>query len=108
MGKIKKVSIDYEVDILCLTKINKNQRNVHQDNTIWNGTSGCKENRRVQVSYNKTFPCSNQSESQVGSTAMVAFQDVVLRIIQQEQEKRKLGRWSYIRITGKTKLNPQL
>ena len=76
----KKIVIKYKVHILCLTEINKNWIMVHQDNTIWNGTSGWKENRRVQASYNTTSSCSNRSDSQVDGTAMVKFQDVVLRI----------------------------
>ena len=83
MEKIKKVAIEYEVGILRLTEINTDQRNVHEDNTIWNGTSGWKENRRVYVLFNTNSSCSNHSELQVGGTALVAFQDVVLRITDQ-------------------------
>ena len=72
---------------------------MQQDYTIWNGTSGWKQNRGVQVSYNTTSSrFTNQSESQVGG--MVAFQDVAFRITEQGQDEIKLSRRPYTTITG--------
>ena len=102
MERLKKLSIDYNIDLICLTGVNKDWRSVVQNNTIWNGTVSWRENRRIQVSHNTTKPSSG--ESLVGGTAMIAFDDLVFNISDQGQDHRKLGRWSYITITGKNNL----
>ena len=40
MERIKKLTIDYDFDLLCLTELNKDWRSVAQQNTIWNGAAG--------------------------------------------------------------------
>ena len=102
MDKTKKPSITYEVDIVCLTQVNKDWRAVQQDNTIWNRTIGWRNEQRVQVSYHATRPFT--SESKVGRTAMVAFDDLVFSISVQDSDSRGLVRWSFISITGKNKV----
>ena len=78
MERLKKLSIDYNIDLICLTEVNKDWRSVVQNNTIWNGTIGWRENRRIQVSNNVTKPSTG--ESLVGGTAMIAFDDLVFNI----------------------------
>ena len=102
MERLKKLSIDYNIDLICLTEVNKDWRSVVQNNTIWNGTIGWRENRRIQVSNNVTKPSTG--ESLVGGTAMIAFDDIVFNISDQGQDHRKLGRWSFVTITGKNNL----
>ena len=48
----KTLCIKYEVDIACLTEINKDWRLVKQENTIWNTILTWIRYRRVQVSHN--------------------------------------------------------
>ena len=99
MERVKQLTIKYNFDLICLTEVNKDWRAVSQENTIWNATAGWQENRRVQVSFNKSRPCTN--EYVVGGTAMVSFNDIVFRISKQGADDRNLGRWSYVTITGK-------
>ena len=102
MERLKSLAINYEIDLICLTEVNRDWRSVEQSNTIWNGTSAWKENRRVQTSQNTTK--STTGECLVGGTAMVAFDDLVFNISDQGADSRKLGRWSYITITGKNEV----
>ena len=102
MERLKQLVLDYDVDLVCLSEVNKDWRSVNQAHTIWNGTSGWKENRRVQISNNVSKPTTG--EHQVGGTAMLAFQNLVFNISHQGSDSRKLGRWSYFSITGKNKL----
>ena len=54
MEKLKKLVLDFNFDIVGLTKVNKDWRKIDYDNTIWGATAGWKENRRIQGSQNKT------------------------------------------------------
>ena len=91
---------------MCLTEINRDWRRIEQKNTIWNGTSGWKENRRVQISQNTTK--SSDSDYLVGGTAMVAFDEVMFHITEQGSDNRHLDRWSYMTITGKNAVKTTL
>ena len=44
MEKLKKLSIDYSVDLFCLTEANKDWWAVPREHVIGNGTMGWKEN----------------------------------------------------------------
>ena len=99
MERLKTLSINYEFDFICLTEVNKDWRAVRQEHTIWNGTAGWMENRRVQISANSTKP--TKGEVQVGGTAMIAFNNLVHNTSGQGYDSRRLGRWSFISITGK-------
>ena len=99
MERLKSLTINYDIDLVCLTEVNRDWRSIAQDNTIWNATSSWKENRRVQVSYNTTKPSAG--ECLVGGTAMIAFDDLVFSMSDQGADCRNLGRWSFITIYGK-------
>ena len=99
MERLKSLTINYDIDLVCLTEVNRDWRSIAQDNTIWNATSSWKENRRVQVSYNTTKPSAG--ECLVGGTAMIAFDDLVFSMSDQGADCRNLGRWSFITINGK-------
>ena len=90
MEKLKKIILDYDIDITSLTEVNKDWRKVEYDNTIWGSTSGWRDNRRVQVSHNKTA-APGDSEFQVGGTAMLMLGDVSFRISEQGADSRNLG-----------------
>jgi hypothetical protein len=97
---LKKLILDYDIDITSLTEVNKDWRKVEYDNTIWGSTAGWRENRRVQVSHNKSVALGD-SEFQVGGTVMLMLGDVSFRISDQGEDSRNLGQWSYITLTGK-------
>ena len=100
MEKLKKFILDYDIDITSLSEVNKDWRKVPYDNTIWGATAGWAENRRVQVSHNKSIP-PGDSEYQVGGTAMLMLGEVNFRISAQGEDSRKMGRWSFTTVTGK-------
>jgi hypothetical protein len=106
MEKLKKLILDYDIDITSLTEVNKDWRKVEYDDTIWGSTAGWRENRGMQVSHNKSV-APGDSKFQVGGTAMLVLGDVSFRISYQGEDSRNLGRWSYITLTGKIML-PQL
>ena len=54
MKELKKLSVDYSVNLFFLTEVNKDWWDVPQEHTIWNRTMGWRENRRVKVSNNIT------------------------------------------------------
>ena len=102
MEKIKNIVCNHSIDILSLAEVNRDWRKVNTKNTIWEGTKGWKEHRRVQVSYNTTQSCDKIC--QVGGTATCVLNDSVFRICNQGQDERKLGRWSFISFNGKNNL----
>ena len=106
MERLKALTIEYQIDLLCLTEINKDWRGVDQNHTIWNGTSGWKENRRVQVSQNTNK--RSDGDYLVGGTAMIAFDEVHFHVTEQGEDDRRLGRWSYMTITGKNAVKTTL
>jgi hypothetical protein len=54
MEKLKKLILDYDIDITLSTEVNKDWGKVEYNNTIWGSTVGWIENRRVQVLLNKS------------------------------------------------------
>ena len=38
MEKLKQTTVNYDVNLICLTEINKDWRSMKQENTIWEGT----------------------------------------------------------------------
>ena len=102
MERLKKLTIDHSFDLICLSEVNKDWRVTKEANTIWNGTKGWSQHRRVQVSTNRNKPPDR--EFKVGGTAMVAFDDIAFHITSQSEDDRNLGRWSMITITGKNGL----
>ena len=54
MEKLKTAVCKFNVDLLCLTEVNKDWRKVSTKHTVWEGTKSWRENRRIQASYNVT------------------------------------------------------
>ena len=102
MEKLKNLSCNWAVDLMCLTETNKDWRKSKYENTIWGATETWREHRRVQISQNTQQ--KSTTNRQIGGTATVAFDDLVFRISEQGCDTRKLGRWSYISVTGKNNL----
>ena len=68
MERLKELVIGFDVDIFCLSEINKDWRTLPYDHTIWAGTTGWKRNCRVQVSQNTSLLPSTRS--QIGGMAI--------------------------------------
>ena len=102
LEKLKKLILDYDFDIVGLTEVNKDWRFIGYDETIRGATAGWKENRRIQISQNSTKKA--ETGHLIGGTATMVFNDVLFRITDQGKDKRKLGRWSNITLTGKNDL----
>lgn len=81
--------IEPDTAIVELTEVNKDCRNVPNDNTIWNGTASWRIKRRIQISQNYHYPA--KSEFLVDGTATKVFGGVVFRISDQCADERKLG-----------------
>ena len=86
MEKLKELCLTYNVDLMALTEVNKDWRKVTTQHTIWEGTKGWKESRRIQVSSNTTQQAVG--EFLVGGTAMCAFDEMVFRISSQGYDER--------------------
>ena len=99
----RKLILEQNVDITCLTEVNKDWRTIAYDNTIWGATTGWREHRRVQVAHNRTV-APGDSEFQVGGSAMLMLGDVTFRISAQGADSRNLGRCSFITLTGKNSI----
>ena len=54
--QIKRMILEYSADLVNLTEVNKEWRNVPYDNTVLGATTGWNENRRIQVDQNTTQP----------------------------------------------------
>ena len=54
--KLRRLCIEYKIDLACLAEINKDWREVEQDHSIWNATAPWKESRLFQVANNTTKP----------------------------------------------------
>ena len=89
MERLKELVTGFDVDIFCLSEVNKDWRTLPYDHTIWAGTTGWKRHRRIQVSQNTSIPPSIRS--QIGGTAICCMEDTVFRICGQGQDSRKLG-----------------
>ena len=99
MERLKRLVVNYDIDLVCLLEVNKDWRSVQQEHTIWNGTSAWCKNRRVQVSFNSTK--TTRGAYLVSGTAMVTFNGMVFHICKQGADSRKLGRWSFSTTNGK-------
>ena len=78
LERLKVLTINYDINLVCLTEVNRDWQSIDQNNTIWNGTLSWKEIRRVQVSHNTTKPTT--CERLVGGTAMIEFNNLVYNI----------------------------
>ena len=106
MEKLKRVILTNEIDIVCLSEINKDWRMVSYENSIWGATQSWQEHRRIQISHNTSSP--TQRVYQPGGTAMMILGELTFRISFQGSDPRRLGRWSSITLTGKNDTNTTL
>lgn len=90
-----------EVDIMGISEVNIHWDKVEQRDSIWERTEGWFENVSVSPSYNVHDP--NASRDQPGGTLMLAKDGIVHTIRGIGADDSGLGRWSWMKITGKHK-----
>ena len=89
------------VDVMGVAETNVNWGRVHQCHTLWDRTKQWFRDRRLAVSYN--IKQRIKSTYQPGGTATIATNDIAHRFQSSGFDQSGLGRWSWIRVTGKQK-----
>ena len=100
MEKLRKLVIKQEVDILALTELNKRWSKVEEENTIWAAMRKWRREGRTYATYNKLD--KGDSTELYGGTSVTLFNDTALRKQQHGEDSRKLGRWTWVTIEGKS------
>jgi len=102
MENLKNFLIKYDVDFAALTEQSMDLRMITTDQTFWAQTRAWFEYRRLQIAQNR---CSKAtSKFQVGGVISMVMNDMAHRVIEMDQDERKLGRWSSVRTRGKNSL----
>ena len=99
MEKLRDLCINQDVDLLCLTEVNKRWSQVNDENLIWNVMSQWVEHSSIKAAWNQRDP--GHSANQIGGTVTAAFNDTVHRIKGTGHDPTKLGRFSYINLQGR-------
>ena len=99
MEKLRDLCINQEVDLLCLTEVNKRWSQVNDENLIWNVMPQWVEHSSIKAAWNQRDP--GHSSHQTGGTVTAAFNDTVHRIKGTGHDPTKLGRFSYIKLQGR-------
>ena len=102
MDCLKTKGIESSINIVELTEVNKDWRNVPDENKIRNDTSKWKDNSMVQVSQNYHYP--NASDFLVGGTASLTFGEIFSRISDRSVDERNLVDGHFFTITDKNEL----
>jgi hypothetical protein len=101
--KLKDLLLKHNFDVVGLSEVNKDWRVVPPKETLWTGTEGWFEYRRLNTSINYMVP--PQSQIQYGGTALMAINKVAYSIVAVEDDHRKLGRWTYFLFRGNKAIN---
>ena len=88
-----------DVDVLGLSEVNINWDMVEQKDNIWERTEGWFENIKLTAAHNKRDP--NSERVQPGGTITIAKDDIVHTTRGAGTDESGLGRWSWIKFTGK-------
>ena len=59
MEKLKKLVLENNLDLVCLTETNKDWRKIEYENIIWGTTTSWRENSRVLVCQNTSRPAES-------------------------------------------------
>ena len=81
MECLKKECIKSDINTVGLTDVNKDWRNIPNENEIWNETASWRDNRIIKISQNYHYPA--KSEFLVGGTASIVFEEAVFRLSDQ-------------------------
>ena len=88
-----------EVDIYAMAETNVDWRRVSKKYTIWDQTKEWFETVSTSASYNQHD--RYKKPYQPGGTAVVTQGDMALRVMNNEQDINKMGRWSSVLYRGK-------
>ena len=75
MEELRDLCINQEVDLLCLTEVNKRWSKVNDETLIWNVMSQWVEHSSIKAAWNQRD--SGHSSNQTGGTVTAAFNDTV-------------------------------
>ena len=87
------------VDVMGIAETNVHWGKVHASHTLWDRTKRWAPDRRLGVAYNvhQRIPTTHQP----GGTATIAVEDIAQRFHSAGQDVKELGRWSWVKVTGK-------
>ena len=102
MENLKNFLIKYDVDFAALTEQSMDLRMITTDQTFWAQTRAWFEYRRLQIAQNRRSQAT--SKFQVGGVISMVMNEMGHRVIEMDQDDRKLGRWSSVRTRGKNSL----
>ena len=87
------------VDVMGLAETNVHWGKVHAYHTLWDRTKRWAPDRRLGVAYNvhQRIPTTYQP----GGTATIVVDDMAQRFHSAGQDTKELGRWSWVKVTGK-------
>ena len=90
---------DNSVDVMGIAETNVHWGKVHAYHTLWDRTKRWAADRRLGVAYNihQRLPTKHQP----GGTATIAVNDMAHRFHSAGQDSKELGRWSWVKVTGK-------
>jgi Endonuclease/Exonuclease/phosphatase family. len=97
--KLKDFFIKHKVDLIGLSETNRDWRIIPQKETFWQCTEGWFEHRRLVTSINEKIP--TRTQTQYGGTLLLATNRLAYSVTATDNDPRKLGRWSSMRLKGK-------
>jgi hypothetical protein len=99
MEQLKRRSLAYDLDILCITEQNQNLKRIPIQHQLRNMTQGWWEHRRVTQAFNNNF--DSRKEQQIGGVSIIAANTLAYRSTSVQNDPSGLGRWSSLLIQGK-------
>ena len=91
---------DKKVDVICISETNVNWSRVRTKDTFWERSKGWFEHRVLGVSYN-VHDNEHSKRKQQGGTITMLKDKIAHRQRDNGFDKTGLGRWSWVRISGK-------
>ena len=86
--KLKKLTVEYNMNIVCLFQVNTGRRKVEKNNIIWNTTDRWREKRCAQGAYHKYKLV--KSEHIFSGTTSNVFRDTAFIISNQRVYPRNI------------------
>ena len=96
--EVRKFIQNKTVDVMGIAETNVHWGMVHANHSLWDRTKRWSSNRKLGVAYNvqQRIPTVHQP----GGTATIVVEDMAHRFHSSGQDSKKLGRWSWVRVTG--------
>ena len=92
---------EHQVDVTCISETNVNWAKLRTMNTLWDRTKGWFEHRIIGVAYNIQQRVTGKKKKQQGGTATLLKDKIAHRHKDNGFDPTGLGRWSWVRISGK-------